>query len=190
MNKQEFMRQLAEGLTKLPRAEVSDILADMEEYFTCAAAEGGSEQELCARLGDPKKLAKEFSVQRYIETAQQERSAKNMAKAVFSTAGLGIIDFLYVMFVVVTGYIVIASFYIAVCAVGLSAIGVLAVSIIYFGMVSILAGWFGVLVSIVLLGLSVLGFVGLMQLGKRFKKANMMFLNHISERIKGGKDNE
>jgi uncharacterized membrane protein len=190
MNKQEFMRQLAGGLNKLPKAEVDDILVDFEEYFSCASKEGRGEQELCERLGDPKKLAKEYSVQKYIETAQQEHSAKNVAKAVFSTAGLGIIDFLYVMFVMVTGYIVIASFYIAVCAVGLSAVALLAACIVFFGAMHMLLAWFGILTSIVLLGLSVLGFIGLIQLGKLFKKGNMRFLNIISERIKGGKNNE
>lgn len=190
MNKQEFMRQLAEGLNKLPKAEVDDILADFEEYFSCAAKEGASEQELCERLGDPKKLAKEYSVQQYIKTAQQEHSAKNVAKAVLSTAGLGIIDFFYVMFVVITGYVGIASFYIAVCAVGLSAIAALVFSSVYIGAVGILPGIFCILASIVLLGLSVLGFIGLMQLGKLFRKGNMQFLNSISERIKGRKNNE
>lgn len=190
MNKQEFMRQLTEGLSKLPKAEVGDILADFEEYFTCAAQEGRSEQELCNRLGDPRKLAKEYSVQKYIETANREKSAKNMAKAFFSSAGLGIIDFLYVVFVVVTGYIVLSAFYIAVCAIGLSAIAALGLSIAFLGPASLLAGWAGVMVSIALLALSVLGFIGLMQLGKLFRKGNMLFLNGIAERIKGGKSNE
>ncbi len=190
MNKQVFMKQLADGLTKLPKEEIGDILADFEEYFTCAAQEGGSEQELCARLGDPKKLAKEYSVQKYIETANREKSAKNMAKAFFSSAGLGIIDFLYVVFVVVTGYIVISALYIAVCAIGLGAIAALGFSIAFFGTVGVFVGWFGIMASISLLAMSVLGFIGLMQLGKLFKKGNMLFLNSIAERIKGGKDRE
>ena len=190
MNKQEFMRQLTDGLKKLPKAEIGDILVDFEEYFACAAKEGGSEQELCARLGDPKKLAKEYSVQKYIENANVNRSAKNMAKAFFSSAGLGIIDFLYVVFVVVTGYIVIASLYIAVCAIGLAAIAALGISIAFFGTVGMFVGWVGILVSIALLAMSVLGFIGLMQLGRLFKKGNMLFLNGIAERIKGEKNNE
>ena len=148
---------------------------DIEEYFTCAAKEGRSEQELCARLGDPKKLAKEYSVQKYIEHATQNRSTKNMAKAFFSSAGLGIIDFLYVVFVVITGYIVISALYISVCAVGLSAITALAFVVISFGMVGMSAGWIGVFVSLALLALSVLGFIGLMQLGKLSKKETCYF---------------
>lgn len=190
MNKQEFMRQLAEGLKKLPKSEVDDILVDFEEYFTCAAREGGSEQELCARLGDPKKLAKEYSVQKHIENANKERSAKNMARAFLSSAGLGMIDFLYVVFVVVTGYIVISALFTAICAVGLASVAALAFSIAFFGTVGMLAGWVGILISVALLALSMLGFIGLMQLGKLFKKGNMLFLNGISERIKGGKNYE
>jgi uncharacterized membrane protein len=190
MNKQVFMRQLAEGLKKLPKVEVDDIIADFEEYFTCAASEGGSEEELCARLGDPKKIAKEYSVQKYIEDAKKERSAKNMAKAFFSTAGLGIIDFLYVVFVVVTGYIGISALYIAVCAIGLAAIASLVFTVVYFGVLGIIAGCLGVFTSVLLLGLSVLAFIGMIQVGRLFRKGNMLFLNGISERIKGGKENE
>ena len=186
MNKQMFMRQFTEGLKKLPKAEVEDILVDFEEYFSCATSEGRSEEELCTRLGDPKKLAREYSVQKYIENANRERSAKSMAKAFLSSAGLGIIDFMYVVFVVVTGYIGISVLYIAVCVIGLAAIASLAFTVVYFGSVGIIAGCLGVFTCVMLLGLSVLGFIGLMQVGKLFKKGNMLFLNGISERIKGG----
>ena len=129
-------------------------------------------------------------MQKYIENANRERSAKNMAKAFFSSAGLGIIDFLYVVFVVVTGYIGISALYIAVCAIGLAAIASLVCSIVYFGTIGIIAACLGIFTSVLLLGLSVLAFIGLMQVGKLFRKGNMLFLNGISERIKGGKENE
>jgi uncharacterized membrane protein len=190
MNKQTFMRELTEGLNKLPKAEVNDILLDIEEYFTCAAREGRTEQEMCERLGDPKKLAKEYSVQRYIERAQQEHSVKNTARAILSTAGLGIIDFLYVVFVVVTGYIVLSALYVAACSIGLAGFAGVGFCIAYFGTVGMFAGWAGIFGGGFLTALGVLGFIGLMQLGKLFRKGNMLFLSSISERIKGGKNNE
>ncbi len=190
MNRQAFMRQLTEGLEKLPKPEVDDILADIEEYFAYGAREGRGEEEMCERLGDPKKLAKEYSVQRYIEHAQQERSAKNMAKAFFSSAGLGIIDFLYVVFVVVTGYIVIGALYIAVCSVGIAGVAGLGFSIMNFGAAGMVTGFLGIFGSGLLIALGVMAFVGLLHLGRVFKKGNMRFLSGISERIKGGMDNE
>ncbi len=190
MNKQMFMRQMTEGLHKLPRADVDDILMDFEEYFACAGGDGRSEEEMCERLGDPKKLAKEYTVQRYIERAEQERSAKNTARAIFSTAGLGIINFFYVVFVVVAGYIVLSALYIATCSIGLAGIAGLGFSLVNIGMMTNVAGWAGIFVSGILLALGVLSFIGLMYLGKVFKKGNMLFLNGISEKIKGGKNNE
>jgi len=190
MNKQTFMRQLAEGLHKLPKAEVDDIMFDFEEYFACAAREGRTEEEMCERLGDPKKLAKEYTVKRYIEHATQERSAKNTARAILSSAGLGIIDFLYVVFVVVIGYIVLASLYIAACAIGLAGIAGLGFSIAYYAPAGLFLGWMGIFASGILIALGVLSFIGLMQLGKLFRKGNMLFLTSISERIKGGNNNE
>lgn len=190
MNKAEFMGQLAESLGRLPKPDLDDILADYEEYFACAALEGRNEQELCERLGDPKKLAKEYSVQKYIEKAKEERTAKSMAKAFFSSAGLGIIDFFYVVFVVVTGYIVLSALYIAICAIGLSGLAVIAYSIVFIGMMGPAAGWLGIFAGGLLTSLAVLGFIGLIQTGKIFKRGNMLFLNSISERIKGGKKNE
>lgn len=184
MNKNEFMKQLAAGLKKLPKEEIGDILADYEEYFSCASKEGRGEQELCERLGDPKKLAKEYSVQKYIETAREHRSAKTMSKAFFSTAGLGLVNFLYVVFVVVIGYIVIASLYIAVCSVGLGGIAEFAISIVYYGSAGAVMAWLGIFTGVGLLALSILGFIGLIQLGRIFKKGNMSFLNGISEHIK------
>jgi uncharacterized membrane protein len=190
MNKNDFMRQLADGLKKLPKDEVSDILSDFEEYFSCASKEGREEHELCERLGDPKKLAKEYTAQRFIENANEKRSAKTMTKAFFGAAGLGILNFLYVMFVVVVGYIVIASFYIAVCCIGLSGLAVVVCSIAFQGAAGIIAAWFGIFTGLALTALSVLAFIGLMQLGKLFRRGNMAFLNGTSEKIKRGNLNE
>ena len=156
----------------------------------CRAEEGRSEEEMCERLGDPKKLAKEYSVQRYIQHAQQERSVKNMARAILSSAGLGIIDFLYVVFVVITGYAVLSGLYVATCSIGIAGLAGLGFSIAHFGTVGVMAAWLGIFASGFLIALGVLFFIGLMQLGKLFRKGNMLFLSGISERIKGGKTNE
>ena len=48
----------------------------------------------------------------------------------------------------------------------------------------------GLFVASDLMALGVLSFIGLMQLGKLFRKGNMLFLTSISERIKGGNNNE
>lgn len=190
MNRYDFMRQLSDGLKKLPKEEVSDILSDFEEYFSCASKEGRGEEELCERLGDPKKLAKEYTAQKFIENANEKRSAKTMSKAFLGAAGLGILNFLYVLFVVVVGYIVIASLYIAVCSVGLAGLGGVVYSLTCSAAVGALMTLFGVFAGIALAALSVLAFIGLVQLCKLFRRGNMAFLNGTSERIKRRNFNE
>jgi uncharacterized membrane protein len=190
MTREVFLKQMAESLKRLPKADVDDIIADYEEYFAYGAGEGRSEQELCQRLGDPKKLAKEYSVQKYIEKAKEERTAGSMAKAFFSSAGLGVIDFLYVVFAVVTGYIALSALYIAVCAVAVAGVAAVVCCIAYMGMLGFLQGLFGIFAGGLLIALGILGFIGLMQTGRLFRRGNMLFLSRISERIKGGKSNE
>jgi uncharacterized membrane protein len=99
----------------MTKEEHDDIMADFGEYFTCAAAEGKSEEDICARLGDPRKIAKEYYSQKMIEEANAQKSFKSMGRAVAASAGLGIANFFYAVCVVTVGYIVIASLYIAVC---------------------------------------------------------------------------
>lgn len=190
MNKDVFLQKLSGYLKKLSKAEKEDILSDFEEYFTFAVQEGEDEQAVCARLGDPKKIAKEYYSQKMIEEANNQKSFKSMSRAFAASAGLSIINFFYVLCVVVVGYIVIASLYIAACATGLSAVLALVGSVVMFGMTGPLTGWISIMLSIGLIALAVLGFIGIMQLTKLFSRGNMNFLNMTNRGIKRGAQNE
>ena len=190
MNKSEFFKQLSGQLSKMPKTEKEDILQDFEEYFRCAEKDGADEASICARLGDPKKIAKEYIVQLRIEDANREKSFKHMSMAFAASAGLGIVNFLYVLFVVVIGYIVIASLYLAVCAVGISAVAAFIYTVVLNAAIGAIAMGLLLFTSIGLLSLSVLGFIGIMQLAKLFRKGNMAFLNKISSGMKRRKSDE
>ena len=190
MNKSVFLKQLTGHLSKMSKAEKDDILSDFEEYFACAARDGEDEQAVCVRLGDPKKIAKEYYVQKVIEEANKEKTFKTMSRAIATSAGLGVLNFLYVLFVVVVGYIVIASLYISVVGIGISAIAVFVATIVFAGMIGPFAFWLGIFGSIGLIALSVLGVIGLMQIGKLFRRANMGFLNMTKNGIRRGSFNE
>lgn len=190
MNKNDFMKQLSGRLTKMTREEHDEIMADFNEYFTCAATEGSSEEEICARLGDPKKIAKEYYSQKMIEEANAEKSFKSMGRAVAASMGLGIANFFYAVCVVAVGYIVIASLYIAVFSVGLSGIATMVGSVIWIGVFGPMAGIFGIFTGTMLISLAVLGFIGMMKLAGQFAKGNMKFLNMTRTGIKGGISNE
>ncbi|MBT3318748.1 MAG: DUF1700 domain-containing protein [Clostridia bacterium] len=177
MKKQEFMKKLSAHLKKMPKLDRDDILADFEEYFDAAQAENENEETLCERLGDPKKIAKEYYMQKYIEEANMQKSFKSMSRAFAASASLGIVNFFYVLCVVIVGYIVISALYIAICSIGLGAIAAFIAGIIFGGMYGPLALWLVLFGSVALLALSVLGFIGIMKLAKLFRKANMRFLN-------------
>lgn len=187
MNKHQFMKQLTGRLNKMSKAERDDILADFEEYFACAERDGEDEQAVCSRLGDPKKIAKEYYVQKVIEEANKEKSFKTMSRAIATTAGLSIANFFYAICVVAVGYIVLAALYITVVSIGISAIAVFVGTIVFAGMIGMLAFWFFLFGGIGLLALSVLGFIGLMQTGRLFRQANMAFLNMTKRGIRRGK---
>jgi uncharacterized membrane protein len=184
VNKEQYLKQLAANLGKLKEAEVREILGDIAEYFDCAMRDGESIEEICARLGEPKKLAREYWAQHCIEQMHIKASPRSVARAFLSSAALGTINFLYVLFVVVVGYIVIASFYVASVGIALGGIAALVAGIPLAALMGT-----GVVAVVVFVGITVicagiLAFIGTMKLAGLFRRANMSFLNSISNRIR------
>ena len=190
MNRNDYLKKLSGYLSKMSKAELEDIMRDFEEYFEFAARDGDDEQTICERLGDPKKIAKEFFAQKYIEEANKEKTFKTMSKAFVSSAGLSILNLLYMLCVVVVGYIAIAGLYITVCSVGLAAIAVIVSTLIFVGVLGAIPVLLFLFTSIGLLALSILGFIGIMQTAKQFRRGNMYFLNKSSREMKRGSYHE
>ncbi len=189
MNKEQYLRQLSAELVKLKSSEREEILADIAEYFDCAARDGESAEAIVAHLGDPKKLGKEYWAQSCIATANAKASPKSMARAFVSSAALGTINFLYVLCVVVVGYIIISAFYVTAVSIGLAGLAAVVASIPYAGIVGPAGIVIGTLAGIAVLCLGILAFIGTLQLARLFKKANMEFLNRISIKLRR-QDNE
>ncbi len=57
MNKSEFIAAMEAQLIRLPKADRDDILNDYESHFVNGVAEGKTEDEVSAQLGDPVELA-------------------------------------------------------------------------------------------------------------------------------------
>ncbi|MBM2885085.1 DUF1700 domain-containing protein [Chromobacterium phragmitis] len=115
MTRKEFLRQLELGLSGLRPETVKEILADYEEYFNDALADGRDEAEVVAALGSPHKLARELKAQTHYRQWQEHRSFTNLSRVVVSIAGLGVLNFvlalpfmIYLLFLTV-GYIVSVS---------------------------------------------------------------------------------
>jgi uncharacterized membrane protein len=97
MTRQAFMARLVEGLRGLPPSTVAEIMADYETHFTEGAAAGRSEADVAAALGDPGRLARELRAEHGLKRWEEERSASAGAGAVFAVLGLGAIDLLVLL---------------------------------------------------------------------------------------------
>ena len=97
MTRAEFMARLRKGLVGLPTAAAADIAADYETHFADGAAAGRSEAEVAAALGDPDRLARELRAEAGIQRWRQEQNPSAAAAAVFAVLGLGAIDILILL---------------------------------------------------------------------------------------------
>lgn len=97
MTRQAFMARLREGLRGLPAQSQADILADYEAHFAEGAAAGRTEDEVAAALGDPGRLARELRAEAGLKRWEQEQNPSAAASAVFAILGLGAIDIIILL---------------------------------------------------------------------------------------------
>lgn len=97
MTRQAFMARLREGLRGLPPSVQADIVADYETHFTEGTAAGRSEEEVAAALGEPGRLARELRAERGLQRWEEERTPSAGAAAIFAVLGLGAIDILFLL---------------------------------------------------------------------------------------------
>ena len=97
MTRQAFMARLREGLRGLSPQHQAEILADYETHFTEGAAAGRSEAEVANALGDPGRLARELRAERGLKRWEEERNASSAGAAVFAVLGLGAIDIMFLL---------------------------------------------------------------------------------------------
>ncbi|HEY8617876.1 DUF1700 domain-containing protein [Phenylobacterium sp.] len=97
MTRQAFLARLREGLAGLPAHTITDIVADYETHFADGAAAGRSEAEVADALGDPSRLARELRAEHGLRRWEQERNASSAGAAVFAVLGLGAIDIIILL---------------------------------------------------------------------------------------------
>ena len=89
MNRAHFMAQLRDGLSGLHHTDIGDIVTDYERHFADGAADGRSEDEVAAALGDPQRLARELRAEVGFKRWEQNRNAGNFLGVVLALLGLG-----------------------------------------------------------------------------------------------------
>jgi uncharacterized membrane protein len=97
MTRQAFMARLREGLRGLPPQTQADIVADYETHFADGEAAGRSEADVAAALGDPTRLARELRAESGMKRWEEERSPSAGAAAIFALLGLGALDILILL---------------------------------------------------------------------------------------------
>lgn len=97
MNKETFIKKLKAGLVGLSKEEVDDVLSDYEEYFSSGLEEKRTEEDIAKSLGDPKAIAKQIKVTAKIKKAETNWSAGNITRAVLATAGLGLLNVIFIL---------------------------------------------------------------------------------------------
>lgn len=97
MTRDLFLAQLRLGLDGLPKASIDEIVADYETHFADGLAAGRTEAEVAAALGDPRRLARELRAEAGLRAWKEEKTPSSAAGAVFAVLGLGAIDILILL---------------------------------------------------------------------------------------------
>ena len=97
MTRQAFIARLRDGLRGLPPQTIADIVADYETHFADGEAAGRSEEEVARALGDPGRLARELRAEIGLKRWEEERSPSGAASAIFAVLGLGALDLLILL---------------------------------------------------------------------------------------------
>ena len=97
MKRADFMAQLRAGLSGLHADDINEILADYEAHFTDGAAHGRSEEEVCAALGDPVRLAREMRAEAGFRRWEEKHTPSNLAGVLLALLGLATLDLIFLL---------------------------------------------------------------------------------------------
>jgi uncharacterized membrane protein len=110
MTRDAFIARLRQGLSGLPEQARADIVSDYQTHFTEGAAAGRSEADIAAALGDPDRLARELRAEAGLKRWEAERNPEAAAAAVFAVLGLGAIDVLVLLPILIGVVSVLVAF--------------------------------------------------------------------------------
>ena len=116
MTREAFMARLWDGLKGLPPQTAAEIVADYQGHFVEGEAAGRSDADIAAALGDPDRLARELRAEAGLKRWESERNPSAAAAAVFAVLGLGAIDLLILLPILIG--VVCAIFGVAIACIG------------------------------------------------------------------------
>jgi uncharacterized membrane protein len=111
-----FIARLRDGLRGVPPQAANDIVADYEAHFDDAAADGRDEAEVARALGDPGRLARELRAEIQFKNYEAQPSATGAAAAIFAVLGLGALDILILLPILLVVLSILFGFFVAAIA--------------------------------------------------------------------------
>lgn len=117
MKRDEFIGRLKNGLAGMPHDQMDDIVHDYESHFAEGTAQGRSEDDIAAALGDPARLAKELRAEAGLRRWQEGRNAASLIAALLAFLGLATFDVILLLPVLFVILIVLFALGIAMLAV-------------------------------------------------------------------------
>lgn len=103
MTKLEFLERLERELARGGVADAADVVGEYEQHFAFKLADGFSEEEIAARLGDPAELAAQFAGQ-----AAEKRGKGGRAVAVVGLCFSGLFAGLFFVLLAAWGAVLFA----------------------------------------------------------------------------------
>lgn len=97
MTRAEFISRLKSGLAGMSANQIADVVADYEAHFEEAVAAGRSEAEVADALGNPARLARELKAEEGVKRWEEQKNPSAAMGAVFAVLGLGAIDILVLL---------------------------------------------------------------------------------------------
>jgi uncharacterized membrane protein len=114
MTREAFLARLREGLSGMSPQAKADILADYEQHFIDAQADGRSEDEVAEALGNPGRLARELRMEAGMKRWEEVKTPSAAAGAIIAVLGLGAIDILILLPILFPLFIVLLALFIVV----------------------------------------------------------------------------
>ena len=97
MNRAEFLARLKRGLVGLPASTADEIVSDYESHFAEGLEAGRTEEQVASALGNPDRLARELKAEAGAKAWVQQPTASNALGAIFGIIGLGALDILILL---------------------------------------------------------------------------------------------
>ena len=125
MTRNEFIARLKRELSGLSPTAVADAIADYETHFEEAIAAGRTEAEAASALGDPVRLARELRAELGLKRWDNSKSPSSALSAVLALLGLGALDILILLPILMSVLSAVISLYVAVVLLVVAGGGVL-----------------------------------------------------------------